>query len=79
MVGDINFNFNREIRNPRVIGVIVGLILVGWGMIVGGGSPLIGAVLGLAGLGVIFASVAPRAFEHFVSWLLKQISNALRE
>jgi hypothetical protein len=76
MVGDINLNINREIRNPRVIGVIVGFVLVILGLGNAGGSVLVDAVLGLVGFAIMFASVAPKAFEHFVKWLTKEISSA---
>lgn len=77
MVGDINFNINREIRNPKVLGVIIGFILLVLGLGNAGGNVLVDAVLGLAGFAIMFASVAPKAFEHFVRWLTKETSKLL--
>lgn len=73
----VNFNFYRAITNPRVLGVIFGFALVILGLANAGGSALVNAVLGLAGLAIMFASVAPRAFEHLLRWITREISNAL--
>ena len=76
---DVNFNFYREIRNPKVLGVIVGFVLLILGLVNAGGNVLVDAVLGLAGLAAIFASIAPKAFEHFVKWLTREVSKALEK
>ena len=78
MVGDIYFNFFREIRNPRVLGVIIGFIMVILGLGNAGGTPLGDAALFIVGALTLFASVAPEAFRDFINWLTDEISRSLR-
>lgn len=73
MAIDHKVDYWRELRNPRVLGTIIGFTLAILGLTNSSGNTLVSSVLGVLGLVFIFASIAPRRFLNDASKTIRRL------